>query len=474
MSGASATACRSSRRRQARIPAAVVFDALQSARGTRHRRADRRHRGPPAHAVAPDGGARKIARVVKRLDAGAARGAAGARRHIGQNALRQAAQFQQALGVTGIVLTKLDGTAKGGVVSRSPALRAADPLRRRRRTGRGFRYLRRRGLRGRTAEARSGDARDPIRPRVQALSERPRALSESLRARDRRDGVPDRSFGRRQEHGAAPDRAARAADARPGHRQRPQHLQPSPRRDSGVPSPVGVVFQDHQLLDDRPVYDNVALPRVAGVPRREMDKHVRAALDQVGLLGRERSFPLELSAGEQQRVGIARAVITKPPVLIADEPTGNLDPGPGARGHEPVPALHSVGVTVIVATHDVHLLERFRVRRVHIEKGRIAGVRMSLPGRRLDPSSATRSRCSLARPAGAPAVRDLPHGGGDRHRARAAGRALSRGREHARGHRRPRRHGPAHRLPRQPTTAEQARNGRGRCEAQRRRATRCS
>ena len=90
---------------------------------------------------------------------------------------------------------------------------------------------------------------------------------------------------------------------------------------------VGVVFQDHRLLDDRPVYDNVALPlAIAGVPRREMDKRVRAALDQVGLLGRERSFPLELSAGEQQRVGIARAVITKPPVLIADEPTGNLDP----------------------------------------------------------------------------------------------------------------------------------------------------
>jgi cell division transport system ATP-binding protein len=136
---------------------------------------------------------------------------------------------------------------------------------------------------------------------------------------------------------------------------------------------VGVVFQDHRLLDDRPVYDNVALPlAIAGVPRREMDKRVRAALDQVGLLGRERSFPLELSAGEQQRVGIARAVITKPPVLIADEPTGNLDPDLALEVMNLFQRFNSVGVTVIVATHDVHLLERFRVRRIHIEKGRLA------------------------------------------------------------------------------------------------------
>ena len=90
---------------------------------------------------------------------------------------------------------------------------------------------------------------------------------------------------------------------------------------------VGVVFQDHKLLQDRPVLDNVALPLIiAGVPRREIDKRVRAALDQVGLLGRERNRPVELSTGEQQRVGIARAVVGKPPLLIADEPTGNLDP----------------------------------------------------------------------------------------------------------------------------------------------------
>lgn len=147
-------------------------------------------------------------------------------------------------------------------------------------------------------------------------------------------------------------------------------------RRSSIPAfrrQIGVVFQDHRLLDDRPVFDNVALPlAIAGVPRREMDKRVRAALDQVGLLGKERSFPLELSAGEQQRVGIARAVITKPPVLIADEPTGNLDPDLALEVMNLFKRFNAVGVTVVVATHDVHLLERFRVRRIHIEQGRLA------------------------------------------------------------------------------------------------------
>jgi cell division transport system ATP-binding protein len=138
---------------------------------------------------------------------------------------------------------------------------------------------------------------------------------------------------------------------------------------------VGVVFQDHRLLTDRPVYDNVALPLViAGAPRREMDKRVRAALDQVGLLGKEKGFPTELSAGEQQRVGIARAVIAKPPVLIADEPTGNLDPDLALEVMNVFKRLNDVGVTVLVATHDVHVIERLRIRRIHIEHGRLAGV----------------------------------------------------------------------------------------------------
>jgi len=145
----------------------------------------------------------------------------------------------------------------------------------------------------------------------------------------------------------------------------------------GIPAfrrQVGVVFQDHKLLADRPVFDNVALPlAIAGTPRREMDKRVRAALDQVGLLGKETSFPLELSAGEQQRVGIARAVVSKPPVLIADEPTGNLDPDLALEVMNLFRRFQEVGVTVLVATHDVHLIDRFRVRRLHIEQGQLAG-----------------------------------------------------------------------------------------------------
>jgi cell division transport system ATP-binding protein len=136
---------------------------------------------------------------------------------------------------------------------------------------------------------------------------------------------------------------------------------------------IGVVFQDNKLLEDRPVYDNVALPlAIGGVPRREMDKRVRAALDQVGLLGKETMLPIELSAGEQQRVGIARAVVSKPPVLIADEPTGNLDPDLALEVMKLFKRFNDVGVTVLVATHDVHLIERIGVRRIHIEQGRLA------------------------------------------------------------------------------------------------------
>jgi cell division transport system ATP-binding protein len=137
---------------------------------------------------------------------------------------------------------------------------------------------------------------------------------------------------------------------------------------------IGIVFQDHKLLMDRPVYDNVGLPLViAGVAEKEIDKRVRAALDQVGLLGRERNRPIELSTGEQQRVGIARAIVAKPSLLIADEPTGNLDPDLAVEVMNMFKRFNEVGVTVLVATHDVHLIERYGVRRVVIEGGRVAG-----------------------------------------------------------------------------------------------------
>jgi len=136
---------------------------------------------------------------------------------------------------------------------------------------------------------------------------------------------------------------------------------------------IGIVFQDHKLLMDRPVYDNVGLPLViAGVPEKEIGKRVRAALDQVGLLGREQSRPIELSTGEQQRVGIARAIIGKPALLIADEPTGNLDPDLAIEVMNIFKRFNEVGTTVLIASHDVHLIGRFGVRRVILEGGRVA------------------------------------------------------------------------------------------------------
>jgi cell division transport system ATP-binding protein len=138
---------------------------------------------------------------------------------------------------------------------------------------------------------------------------------------------------------------------------------------------VGVVFQDHKLLHDRPVSDNVALPLiVAGVGRSEIDKRVRAALDQVGLLGKEKNRPLELSTGEQQRVGIARAVVAKPSLLIADEPTGNLDPDLALEIMRLFKRFNDVGVTVVIATHDVHLIDQVGARRILIDAGRVAAA----------------------------------------------------------------------------------------------------
>jgi cell division transport system ATP-binding protein len=138
---------------------------------------------------------------------------------------------------------------------------------------------------------------------------------------------------------------------------------------------IGVVFQDHKLLHDRPVSDNVALPLIiAGVQKREVDKRVRAALDQVGLLGKEKSRPLELSTGEQQRVGIARAVVAKPTLLIADEPTGNLDPDLARDTMQLFKRFSEVGVTVVVATHDVHLIDQFGGRRIILSEGRVVAA----------------------------------------------------------------------------------------------------
>ncbi|MDK2776696.1 MAG: cell division ATP-binding protein FtsE [Pseudomonadota bacterium] len=135
---------------------------------------------------------------------------------------------------------------------------------------------------------------------------------------------------------------------------------------------VGVVFQNHQLLFDRSVYDNVSLPlQIAGYSPLEAGRRVRAALDSVGLLGMEKRNPVELSGGEQQRVGIARAVVNKPPLLLADEPTGNLDPELSAEIMDLFMRFQQVGVTVLIATHDIALVERLGHRRLILDHGQL-------------------------------------------------------------------------------------------------------
>ena len=137
---------------------------------------------------------------------------------------------------------------------------------------------------------------------------------------------------------------------------------------------VGVVFQDHKLLPDRTVFDNVALPLiVTDTVYREIDRRVRAALDQVGLLGKELMQPLELSVGEQQRVGIARAIVSRPPLLIADEPTGNLDPVLAAEVMGLFRRLNEVGTTIVVATHDLQLVKQSGLREITLSAGLLAG-----------------------------------------------------------------------------------------------------
>lgn len=136
---------------------------------------------------------------------------------------------------------------------------------------------------------------------------------------------------------------------------------------------VGVVFQNHQLLFDRTVFDNVALPLlVSGYQPREVGRRVRAALDKVGLLDKEKQNPITLSGGEQQRVGIARAVVHKPRVLLADEPTGNLDPELSSEIMNLFRDFGEVGVTVLIATHDIDLISRMGLRVLQLQQGRLA------------------------------------------------------------------------------------------------------
>ena len=134
----------------------------------------------------------------------------------------------------------------------------------------------------------------------------------------------------------------------------------------------GLVFQDHKLLYDRNCFDNVALPLyVNGVTGEDAARRIRAALDKVGLLGREKTMPITLSGGEQQRLAIARAVVSRPSILIADEPTGNLDGGYAAEIMSLFYAFQQVGVTVIIATHDANRISMAGNKVLHLDHGRL-------------------------------------------------------------------------------------------------------
>ena len=146
----------------------------------------------------------------------------------------------------------------------------------------------------------------------------------------------------------------------------PQRLAPQVRRR------IGMIFQDHKLLRDKTVFDNVSLPlMIAGMRYADIKKRVRAALDKVGLLHKEKFWPLSLSGGEQQRVGIARAIVGMPPVLLADEPTGNLDPQLSEELFELFRQINGQGVTVLIASHDLSLIRAMSQRVLVLSRGRL-------------------------------------------------------------------------------------------------------
>ena len=135
---------------------------------------------------------------------------------------------------------------------------------------------------------------------------------------------------------------------------------------------IGFIFQNHRLLNDRTIFDNVALPLViAGNSHQEIKRRVQAALDKVDLLSKISSYPMELSGGEQQRIGVARAVVNRPAILLADEPTGNLDPTLSWEMMKLFEQFNQVGVTVLIASHELDMIKNMKKRIVILNKGRI-------------------------------------------------------------------------------------------------------
>lgn len=145
---------------------------------------------------------------------------------------------------------------------------------------------------------------------------------------------------------------------------------------------IGVVYQNHRLLPEKNVFENVALPlRIIGTDYRELAKRVRAAISKVGLSGSERKFPNSLSSGEQQRVGIARAVVSKPSLLLADEPTGNLDPELSQDILKLFEQFNQVGVSSLIATHDINLLDKNNKRKLTLSHGVLIDKSERIEGR---------------------------------------------------------------------------------------------
>ena len=142
---------------------------------------------------------------------------------------------------------------------------------------------------------------------------------------------------------------------------------------------IGIIFQNHHLLYDRRVFDNVAMPlMIQGYRHREIGKRVRAALDQVGLLNKEKALPITLSGGEQQRVGIARAIVHKPALLLADEPTGNLDPELSREIMEMFARFNQYGTTVLIASHDIDLIRQMGFPMISLNQGAIESNGLSV------------------------------------------------------------------------------------------------
>ena len=139
---------------------------------------------------------------------------------------------------------------------------------------------------------------------------------------------------------------------------------------------IGVVFQNHQLLNDRSVFDNVALPmQILGLPKPEIARRVEEALERVNLKEKADDLPSDLSTGQQQRVGIARAVVHRPALLLADEPTGNLDPRLASEIMAVFEDINRLGTTVLIASHDLALIARMRHRMITLQRGRIIADR---------------------------------------------------------------------------------------------------